>query len=496
MSRTDEHYERSALDTLPDLFVDWNHEREVSTVWSAKMGSSTAPTTSGAPATTGPTASCSRAGRGSDPARSRRCAASTSGPRWPPGSASSSTASTAARQPGSPLDGPSRTRGRCCQRRSTASSARSTPGADRDRVRLGRQHGGDRARRSRRPARGASTRSSTTRTGRPTQGGARPRGALRGRRADRARTSPARARRARQRLVRRRGARPVAGIGGPPARRRAARGASPRPGARATRRCRCCASRLAPGATVILDDIDRAAERRILDRWEREMAINFDRRWPERVAIGVFSGCRPAGGRRKTGGQAMRGTRSWLLIVLVALLTSGFVAAGCGDDEATTADRRPPSTEDLGLITDGTLTVGLDTPYAPFAEGQPPDATGYDVEVLNAIGENLGLEVEFQDTGFQTIFRDVAAGQFDTAGAASTITAGQGERRRLHRSLLPELDRAAGGGGLGHRLGRRPRRRRSSAPRTGPSRRSSPMRRPTPPRCAAFPRARTRSRRC
>lgn len=55
------------------------------------------------------------------------------------------------------------------------------------------------------------------------------------------------------------------------------------------------ASRLAPGAIVILDDIDRAAERWILDRWEREMAIDFDRRWGERVAIGVFSEDRPAG---------------------------------------------------------------------------------------------------------------------------------------------------------------------------------------------------------
>ena len=117
------------------------------------------------------------------------------------------------------------------------------------------------------------------------------------------------------------------------------------------------------------------------------------------------------------------------LLILVAALTLGLtaiVAVGCGDDDddddgATTE----ASTEDLGLITDGTLLVGLDTPYPPFAEGQPPNATGYDVEVLSAIGENLGLQVEFQDTGFQTIFRDVAAGQFDTAGAASTITSGR-----------------------------------------------------------------------
>jgi polar amino acid transport system substrate-binding protein len=120
------------------------------------------------------------------------------------------------------------------------------------------------------------------------------------------------------------------------------------------------------------------------------------------------------------------------LLILVAALTLGLtatVAVGCGDDDddddATTEETTEASTEDLGLITDGTLFIGLDTPYPPFAEGQPPNASGYDVEVLNAIGENLGLEVEFQDTGFQTIFRDVAAGQFDTAGAASTITAGR-----------------------------------------------------------------------
>ena len=124
----------------------------------------------------------------------------------------------------------------------------------------------------------------------------------------------------------------------------------------------------------------------------------------------------------------MRGTRLWLLIGVIALLVSAFAVAGCGGDDddddggdTTTA----ASGEDLGLITEGTLFIGLDTPYPPFAEGQPPNASGFDVEVLNAIGENIGLEVEFQDTGFQTIFRDVAAGQFDTAGAASTITAGR-----------------------------------------------------------------------
>ena len=122
----------------------------------------------------------------------------------------------------------------------------------------------------------------------------------------------------------------------------------------------------------------------------------------------------------------MRGTRSWLLVGLLVLLASALVAAGCGDDEeegggtGTTVE-----SEDLGLITEGTLSVGTDTPFPPFEIGQPPNISGYDIEVMNAVAEELGLEAEYTDTGFGTIFRDTANGQFDTAAAASTITKGR-----------------------------------------------------------------------
>jgi polar amino acid transport system substrate-binding protein len=106
---------------------------------------------------------------------------------------------------------------------------------------------------------------------------------------------------------------------------------------------------------------------------------------------------------------------------------SGFTVAGCGDDEdeGDGGETTEASTEDLGLISEGTLTVGTDTPFPPFEIGQPPDITGYDIEVMNAIAENLGLTAEYTDTGFGTIFRDTANGQFDTAAAASTITKGR-----------------------------------------------------------------------
>ena len=48
------------------------------------------------------------------------------------------------------------------------------------------------------------------------------------------------------------------------------------------------AGRLAEGAVVICDDIGRAGERWVLDRWEEEFSLHFERREAERVAVGVY----------------------------------------------------------------------------------------------------------------------------------------------------------------------------------------------------------------
>jgi polar amino acid transport system substrate-binding protein len=118
----------------------------------------------------------------------------------------------------------------------------------------------------------------------------------------------------------------------------------------------------------------------------------------------------------------MSRTRLWAALAVVSLLAGAMIAAGCGGDDD---DDGGAGGEDLGLITDGTLTVGTDTPFPPFEIGQPPNISGYDIDVMNGIAEQLDLTAEYTDTGFGTIFRDTANGQFDTAAAASTITAGR-----------------------------------------------------------------------
>ena len=120
----------------------------------------------------------------------------------------------------------------------------------------------------------------------------------------------------------------------------------------------------------------------------------------------------------------MRSNRLWALLAVVGSLALAMFVAACGgdDDEDTSGDG---GTANVETIQEGVLTVGTDTPFPPFEIGQPPNISGYDIEVMNAIAEDLGLTAEYTDTGFGTIFRDTANGQFDTAAAASTITPGR-----------------------------------------------------------------------
>jgi polar amino acid transport system substrate-binding protein len=109
-----------------------------------------------------------------------------------------------------------------------------------------------------------------------------------------------------------------------------------------------------------------------------------------------------------------------VLLAAMALFAGSAFAAGCGGDDDDNGDTTAAG--DLGLIQEGQLLVGTDTPFPPFEIGKPPDITGYDILVVNAVAEKLGLQVTYQDTSFDTIFRDTAQGKFDMAVAASTIT--------------------------------------------------------------------------
>jgi ABC-type amino acid transport substrate-binding protein len=107
-------------------------------------------------------------------------------------------------------------------------------------------------------------------------------------------------------------------------------------------------------------------------------------------------------------------SRLSLLLLTLAVAAVAIVVSGCGSSSDNTSTSGGGGGE--------TLTVGSDIPYPPFEQGKPGHYTGFDIELMEAIGEKLGRPVEFQDTSFETIFRDVAQGKFDAVISAATIT--------------------------------------------------------------------------
>ena len=113
----------------------------------------------------------------------------------------------------------------------------------------------------------------------------------------------------------------------------------------------------------------------------------------------------------------MRKTRLTALFAVFLLALASLVVAGCGDsDDDTTASGGS------GGGGGEALTVGSDIPYPPFEQGKPGEYTGFDIELMEAIGEKISRKPEFKDTSFETIFRDVAQGKFDAVISAATIT--------------------------------------------------------------------------
>lgn len=109
----------------------------------------------------------------------------------------------------------------------------------------------------------------------------------------------------------------------------------------------------------------------------------------------------------------MSRSRISLLLLALAVAAVALIASGCGGGSSDN------NTSGGG---GETLTVGSDIPYPPFEQGKPGHYTGFDIELMEAIAEKIGRTPEFQDTSFETIFRDVGQGKFDAVISAATIT--------------------------------------------------------------------------
>lgn len=97
------------------------------------------------------------------------------------------------------------------------------------------------------------------------------------------------------------------------------------------------------------------------------------------------------------------------------LFLFALVACGSGESEGED-DSSADSEQNLyeQIQEDGVLTVGTEGTYAPYTfHDENDELTGYDVEVAREIGDRLGVEVEFEETKWDSMFAGLNSERFD-----------------------------------------------------------------------------------
>jgi polar amino acid transport system substrate-binding protein len=124
-----------------------------------------------------------------------------------------------------------------------------------------------------------------------------------------------------------------------------------------------------------------------------------------------------------------------LLAVTVAGCGTGGDGSGGGGGQAGAASTNPaPAVQKdealaklvpSDVASDGKIVVGSDASYAPneFVDTDGTTIIGMDVDLGKAIGQKLGLEVEFQNSAFDGILPGIAAKKYELGMSSFTDNA-------------------------------------------------------------------------
>lgn len=104
-------------------------------------------------------------------------------------------------------------------------------------------------------------------------------------------------------------------------------------------------------------------------------------------------------------------TLASLIILLMAALTLG----SCTSSDKAVGDKPK-------LIKEGQLVVAMSGEYRPFSYVESGKVVGFDVDIAQAIADELGLELVVKTAGYSTLVEGTASGRYDMLIASVTAT--------------------------------------------------------------------------
>lgn len=114
----------------------------------------------------------------------------------------------------------------------------------------------------------------------------------------------------------------------------------------------------------------------------------------------------------------------FLLLIVAALM---LVLAACGadsDEEKSSADGGKQK-----------VLVGTEATFAPFESmNDKGEIVGIDVDILNAIAEEMDLDIEIKNVGWEPVFQQIKNSELDLGASGITIT---DERKQTYDFTSP-----------------------------------------------------------
>lgn len=105
-------------------------------------------------------------------------------------------------------------------------------------------------------------------------------------------------------------------------------------------------------------------------------------------------------------------SKKLMALILVGVFILSLGLAGCGSQQSSQTAKAK------------VLKVGTDAAFAPFEfqDEKTKEYTGFDMDLIRAIGKQMGYEVQIQSMGFDGLIPALDAGQIDLSIAGMTIT--------------------------------------------------------------------------
>lgn len=116
--------------------------------------------------------------------------------------------------------------------------------------------------------------------------------------------------------------------------------------------------------------------------------------------------------------------------VLLSLFMGLLVACGSSDSTSSEEDTNSEetsseeATSEEGTSEKEVYTVATDNGYVPFEfiDEETGELVGFDIDLMNALAEEAGIEIEYETLEFDGIVAGISSGRFDIAIAGMTIT--------------------------------------------------------------------------